>query len=230
VQRARPAGVLDRAIPAVRDRAGIVLSCEATGVSWVAEPHAPIDWAFLTFDRAGNETEPAATPDGRYIVFVSDRSGEVGLYRINRDGTGLKMLTPEPKPHHGDRGPSVTPDNQWVLYRHWDNGPTLWKVPIDGGTPVLVNGERPAQPSGPLESAYGASASPDGRFLAYFYFTRDPKSLAESGMEMVVASLDGRILKRFPYFDSIMIGDNWRVKWSRDGSALYYNGGSGGAR
>ena len=51
----------------------------------------------LTFDRAGNETEPAPSRDGRYIVFVSDRTGERGLYRINRDGTGLVPLAPPPK-------------------------------------------------------------------------------------------------------------------------------------
>jgi len=179
----------------------------------------------LTFDRAGNESDPAVSPDGRYIVFVSDRSGEKGIYRINRDGTGLMPLTPPPTPGHGDRDPVVTPDSQWVLYRHWDNGPSQWKIPIAGGTPVLVRGGT----AGPLlERAYGASASPDGRLLAYFYFTEDVKSLAFSRMEIVVASSDGTITKRFPYNDTIVIGDNRRIQWSPDGRSLYYNGGRAG--
>ena len=75
----------------------------------------------LTFDRAANETEPAASPDGRYIVFVSDRSGERGLYRIDTDGTGLMKLT-TPDPSHGHRSPQFTPDSRWVVYQRWDNG------------------------------------------------------------------------------------------------------------
>ena len=134
----------------------------------------------LTFDRDSNETQPAASPDGRYVVFVSDRSGEQGLYRINRDGTDLRSLTPKPVPHNRDYDPQFTPDSQWVLYRHWDNGPALWKVPIDGGMPVLIKGARPPVPPGPVESAFGATASPDGRSLAFFYFEQDPKSLKTS--------------------------------------------------
>ncbi len=176
----------------------------------------------LTFERGSDETQPAVSADGRYVVFVSDRTGEQGLYRMNLDGTGLRALTPEPKPHFRDNDPQVTPDSRWVLYRHWNNGPSQWKISIDGGTPILVKGARPATPAGPVESAFGASASPDGRSLAFFYFTQDPKSLDFSTMELVVASAEGRILKRFPYSNVVRLGDNMRVQWSRNGSALYY--------
>jgi eukaryotic-like serine/threonine-protein kinase len=178
----------------------------------------------LTFDRDSNETQPAASPDGRFVVFVSDRSGEQGLYRMNRDGTGLVSLTPKPEPHHRDYDPHFTPDGQWVLYRHWDNGPSLWKVPIDGARPVLVKGARPPRPPGPVESAFGASASPDGRSLAFFYWEQDPKSLRTSWAEIALASLDGRILRRFAIpTSSRSVPDSQRVQWGRDGRALYYN-------
>jgi serine/threonine protein kinase/Tol biopolymer transport system component len=178
----------------------------------------------LTFDRDSDETQPAASPDGRFVVFVSDRSGEQGLFRINRDGTGLRSLTPKPEPHYRDYDPHFTPDGQWVLYRHWDNGPSLWKVPVDGGRPVLVKGARPPQAPGPVESAFGATASPDGRSLAFFYWEQDPGSLRTSWAELALASLDGRIVRRFPLpTSSRSVPDAQRVQWSRDGRTLYYN-------
>ena len=178
----------------------------------------------LTFERSSNETEPAASPDGRYIVFVSDRTGESGLYRINPDGTGLRSLTPSPQLGHADRDPQFTPDSQWVLYQHWDDDPTLWKIPIDGGAPVLVKGARPPVPQAARECAYGASVSPDGRSLAFLYFIDDPKT-GPSSTDVVVATLDGQVVKRFLYRaerPGAVDGDS-RVQWSRDGSSLYYN-------
>jgi Tol biopolymer transport system component len=177
----------------------------------------------LTFDRASNETQPAASPDGRYIVFVSDRSGEQGLYRINRDGTGIRSLTPKPTPHYRDYSPQVTPDSQWVLYNHWYYGPSVWRVSIDGGTPVRIKGTLPPELGPGGDWAFGASASPDGRSLAFLYCAQDPKSKEFSGMHIAVASLDGRIVKKFSLFQpGLMSGDDWRVQWSHDGSALYY--------
>ena len=176
----------------------------------------------LTRDRTSNEIEPAGSPDGRYIVFVSDREGG-GLFRINLDGTGLLRLTTARPDDHPDRDPRVTPDSRWVLYRQWDNGTTVWKVPIDGGTPVLIKGVRPAPPGGVVDEAMGAAASPDGKSLAFFYFTMEGPKF--SPVDLVVSSFDGRILKRFPYRDINLGGfhPDEHVQWSKDGSELYYN-------
>ena len=189
---------------------------------YVSDPDGP-NRKQLTYDRGSNETEPTASPDGRYIVFASDRSGEWWLYRINRDGSGLLSLTPAPEPHHGDRDPHITPDSRWVLYRHGDNGATLWKVPIEGGRPVLVKGVRPALPNGLVEEAFGGAASPDGRFFAFLYFSMDPKG-GFSPVDLVVSGLDGEILKRFAYRTTSLgaIADEEHVQWTRDGSALHY--------
>jgi Tol biopolymer transport system component len=46
----------------------------------------------LTYDRA-NARDPAWSPGGRSIIFASDRSGENGIYRMNSDGSGLKLLS-----------------------------------------------------------------------------------------------------------------------------------------
>jgi Tol biopolymer transport system component len=174
----------------------------------------------LTFDAKANERAPVATPDGRYIVFVSDRSGRLSIERINRDGTGLKHLT-SPAEGRGDHTPTVAPDSRWVFYRGWDNGPTLWKLPIDGGTPTLVIGARTEKGE---EKAFGASLSPDGASVASFYFTLDRPRLQFSPTQLAISTLEGRIVKKFPYASALTaVGDHQRVQWSRDGATLYYH-------
>src|SRR6266852_824475 len=37
--------------------------------------------------------DPVWAPDGRSIVFTSDRNGSADLYRVNPDGNGLERLT-----------------------------------------------------------------------------------------------------------------------------------------
>jgi Tol biopolymer transport system component len=181
----------------------------------------------LTLDRESNETEPAASPDGRYIVFVLERAGERAIARVNRDGAGLRVLTPTTDRPSGNRAPQVTADSRWVLYRAWARdpaGPTLAKVPIDGGTPLPVRGGRSASP--PLDDwVLGASASPDGQWLAYFSFTQSTVTWAWSSMDIVIASPDGRVRKRFPYAPARTPGfkeTTQRIRWSRDGTAIFY--------
>ena len=100
------------------------------------------------------ERDPAATPDGRYLVFTSDRAGSNQLFRVNADGTGLTQLTFGPARAYW---PDCSPDGRWVVYASTSEGvTTLWKVPIEGGEPVRL-------------TDYGAQApvySPDGRLLA----------------------------------------------------------------
>ena len=45
----------------------------------------------LTTDPAV-EHQPRWAPDGRYMVFTSERTGAERVYRINADGTGLRMI------------------------------------------------------------------------------------------------------------------------------------------
>ena len=177
----------------------------------------------LTSDPAGDETEPVASPDGRYVVFVSDLSGERRLHRVNRDGTGLERLT-SPGSGSEDREPQITPDSRWVIYTHWAGGPTLWKLPIDGGTPLLIRGVRPAPPPEPKEFAFGASAAPDGKRLAFFYFTTDRAAVGMSATDIAISTADGRIVTRLPY-DASKLGlvrDGQQTQWSHDGSGIYY--------
>jgi Tol biopolymer transport system component len=41
-------------------------------------------------------SDPAWSPDGRKLVFASQRDGAAGLYAVHADGSGRQSLTPSP--------------------------------------------------------------------------------------------------------------------------------------
>ena len=103
----------------------------------------------LTAD-AGNTRVPSVSPDGRYVVFMSDRAGTSHIWRIDIGGSNARQLT------NGDGGwsPDCAPDGRWVFYLLRSGG--LEKVPIDGGDTVQV-----------LDKASrGVGVSPDGKWIA----------------------------------------------------------------
>jgi serine/threonine protein kinase len=85
---------------------------------------------------------PAVTPDGRYVVFSTNRprgGSTPYLYRIDIDGSNLTQLT-----SIEDTSPDISPDGKWVLYSSWSPGPKgitgqgLWRISIEGGKPIQL--------------------------------------------------------------------------------------------
>jgi serine/threonine protein kinase/Tol biopolymer transport system component len=68
----------------------------------------------LTTSRA-DDTLPIVTPDGKYIVFVSERENTRGLWRMDISGGDQRRISDHsvnPTPF----GPSVSDDSQWVFF------------------------------------------------------------------------------------------------------------------
>ena len=101
---------------------------------------------------------PSVSPDGRYVVFVSNRAGGAfNVWRMDADGSNPVRLTSG----RGENFPHVTPDGRWVVYATTGGGQdaAVWKVSIDGGEPVRLT-SRPA--SWPF-------VSPDGKSFVCTY-------------------------------------------------------------
>jgi Tol biopolymer transport system component len=91
----------------------------------------------LTVNSGDNYT-PAASPDGKFIVFLSTRGGGFDIYRLNAEtGNDIKQLTVS----DGNAYPSVSADNRWVAYDHVEDvgGRGVWSVPLEGGEPVKLS-------------------------------------------------------------------------------------------
>ncbi len=98
---------------------------------------------------------PAIAPDGRRLAFVVQRRGLTKLYVMNADGTGARRVAEE----LDVRGaPAWSPDGQWLaVAANREGEPRLFKIPVGGGTLVLLVKEYSIDPIW----------SPSGQFLVY---------------------------------------------------------------
>jgi Tol biopolymer transport system component len=104
----------------------------------------------------GADRYPAVTPDGRYIVFVSTRTGNSNIYRYDLISGEQKQLTSGVS----EEFPAVTADGKWAIYAATGSTKhTLWKVSIDGGEPVQLTDKLSTWPN----------VSPDGQKIACWY-------------------------------------------------------------
>ena len=65
-------------------------------------------------DTAGYDAECSFSPDGRQVLFVSDRDGDPDIYLLAADGSDVRQLTDAPG---YDGGPFFSPDGRWIAYR-----------------------------------------------------------------------------------------------------------------
>lgn len=117
----------------------------------------------LPFDSA-----PAYAPDGKWIAYVSDRSGADNLWIAHPDGGAARQVT------FGDDdtvlvSPAWAPDGRALYvsrYRPDLNGYELWRYDLAGrGTLLVPIRDTPDAPRGTWRSSLGAAPSPDGRAL-----------------------------------------------------------------
>ncbi|HSI16136.1 MAG TPA: LpqB family beta-propeller domain-containing protein, partial [Sphingomonas sp.] len=165
------------------------LTIDTDGGSWMSLDASP-DGKAIVFDMLGDlyslpvvggratqitrglgfDTQPTFSPDGRWIAFVSDRSGAENLWIARPDGTQARQVT------FGDddtvlTSPAWSADGQALFvsrFRPDFNNYELWRYGLDGTERLLT----PIQPSATAprtawQSTLGASASRDGKSLYY---------------------------------------------------------------
>jgi serine/threonine protein kinase/Tol biopolymer transport system component len=105
--------------------------------------------------EGGVTSAPAVSTDGRRISFTVRRQAQGRLYVMNSDGTGVRTVG---APLNFGGVPSWSPDGTSIgVVAYTAEGSRVFKVPVDGGTPVqLFDGVA----SHPLWS-------PDGRIVLY---------------------------------------------------------------
>lgn len=108
------------------------------------------------------DMQPRYSPDGRHIVFISDRDGSENIWIADSNGANPRALTTGERENYVS--PVWTPDGNYVVAT---KGTQLWLYHKDGGSGVQMSGIRRAgAPAGPAVPAHlGAAFGSDPRHL-----------------------------------------------------------------
>ena len=118
------------------------------------------------------DSQPRFSPDGKRIVFLSDREGAENVWTMAPNGADARAITKDEKSEFAS--PSFTPDGDYVLVSKIPDDAQafeLWMYHVKGGSGVQVTKAKP-KPETEREkqtNVLGALASPDGR---HFYYAR----------------------------------------------------------
>ena len=145
-------------------------------------------------------------PDGKSIVFTSERDGSADLYRVNPDGSGLKRLTTDPA--YDDQA-AFSPDGERLAFVSTREGgvANLWT--LDLGT---LRAKRLTSAAG---GDFRPAWSPDGRWIAFASGRGKTPPFAEGRWERLqpaeiyIIHPDGSGLKKVTASDNFCGSPKW---------------------
>ena len=151
-------------------------------------------------DGALTET-PAVSPDGGRVAIVLRRNGKRQLHVLSSDGAELQPIAEG----IDVQGTSCwSPDAKWIVTGGSDTtGPGLFKIPLEGGSPVrLIAGQ-----------ALNPVWSPDGSLIVY------AGTNVSTFAPLLAVRPDGTSVE-LPHISLRRLGEH--VRFSRDGKSLIY--------
>jgi tricorn protease len=152
----------------------------------------------LTNTSGAAERYPAWSPDGKWIAYFSDESGEYALHLRDQSGMGEPKKINLGQPPSFFYNPTWSPDSKRIAFT--DKRLNLWYVDIEKGTPVKVDTDYYDHPVRSLDPAW----SPDSKWITYTKRLRSQLHAVfvyslESGKATQIT--DGLSDARFPVFD-----------------------------
>jgi TolB protein len=155
----------------------------------------------LTYE--GQNVRPIVTPDGRFILFSSNREGRTNVWRMDLDGNNARQLT-----NGGTNGNAYpAPDSRSFVYISQDAGNgTLWTMSLDGGQATQLSNPTVNLPV----------VSPDGKQIACFYW--DEQANPPRGV-MVMPFEGGPVSKRFRIEST---SESFVLYWTPDSRTILY--------
>jgi Tol biopolymer transport system component len=181
------------------------------------------------FAISGFDYNPSFSPDGKWIVFTSERngSGEADLYRVHVNGSGLERLTDDPAL---DDQAAFSPDGNQIAFvsSRGAHNASIWILDLKTRKARNLTGAPALQaPAGKMNGFFRPSWSPDGEWIAFSSdrnFDFKPHVYPSPGWEhpqelsIYVIRHDGSELRRLT---PAGVSDG-SPKWSPDGKRIVF--------
>ncbi len=157
-------------VPQWKDIAGRIAATELspTGKRVLIEGRGDIftvpaekgDWRNLTSSSNAADRTPAWSPDGKWISWFSDSTGEYQLVIAPQDGMGARrrIALPEPSFYYT---PAWSPDSKKILFT--DTHLRLWVLDVASGRATHADTDTYMVPERSMNPVW----SPDSRWIAY---------------------------------------------------------------
>ena len=175
----------------------------------------------------GYDAEATISPNGKKIVFTSERDGDLELYSMNTNGKNIKRLTNEPG---YDGGAFFSPDNKMIVYRgSHPSDPKLVErdkqylkehlvVPTTFEIWVMdADGKNKRQVTKLGAASFAPFFTPDGKKILFCtnYFATDPR---KRNFDLALINVDGTGLERVTFNETF---DGFPM-FSPDGKKLVF--------
>ena len=175
----------------------------------------------------GYDAEATISPNGKNIIFTSERDGDLELYSMDINGKNIKRLTHEPG---YDGGAFFSPDNKTIVYRgSHPADPTLAKrdkellaqhmiVPtVFEVWTMNADGSNKRQVTKLNAASFAPFFTPDGKRIIFCtnYFATDAR---KRNFDLALINLDGTGIERVTYNESF---DGFPM-FSPDGKKLVF--------
>ena len=163
-----------------------------------------------------NVSSPAWSPDGKQIVFTTNFSGRLNLWKVSAEGGWPIQLS---QSDDREMAASWSPDGKWIVYRQDFGGGEyydLFAIPANGGAAVNLTNTKDITETGALWSPDGAS----------IVFGQKPKT--SSVYDIALMDWSSRKTRLLTHEESADY--SWSViAWSRDGKYILAERSNAGA-
>ena len=179
----------------------------------------------------GYDAEATVSPDGKKIVFTSERDGDLDLYSMNIDGSNIKRLTDA---IGYDGGAFFSPDSKQIVYRRSAQEtpeaittyrsllaqhlvvPTVFEIWV-----MNADGSNKRQVTKLGSASFAPFFTPDGKSIIFCtnYFDPDKANRRQQpNFDLALINVDGTGLERVTFYESF---DGFPM-FSPDGKKLVF--------